>query len=45
MLNHGERYVATTMLSAIGMVMLVLLALGGLFQFIGEQGRQIPTRI
>lgn len=38
MLTRGERYVASTLLGAIAMVMMVLLALGGLFQFIGEQG-------
>jgi lipopolysaccharide export system permease protein len=38
MMGLAERYVVTTLLSAIALVMLVLLALGGLFLFIGEQG-------
>jgi lipopolysaccharide export system permease protein len=33
-----DRYVARTLLAAIGLVMAVLLVLGGLFQFIDEQG-------
>jgi lipopolysaccharide export system permease protein len=37
MMGTAERYVASTLLAAVGLVMLVLLALGGLFQFIGEQ--------
>jgi lipopolysaccharide export system permease protein len=38
MMGLAERYIATTLLAAVGLVMLVLLALGGLFLFIGEQG-------
>jgi lipopolysaccharide export system permease protein len=38
MMKHVDRYIASTLLSAIGMVMVVLLVLGGLFLFIGEQG-------
>jgi lipopolysaccharide export system permease protein len=38
MIGLGERYIASTLLAAIGLVTLVLLVLGGLFLFIGEQG-------
>jgi len=36
-IGQGERYVAATLLAAVALVMLVLLVLGGLFLFIGEQ--------
>jgi len=37
-MNRLDRYIARTVLAAIGMVMAVLLVLGGLFNFIDEQG-------
>ena len=37
-MNQLDRYVARTLLGAIGLVMAVLLMLGGLFTFIDEQG-------
>jgi len=37
-MNRLDRYVAATLLGAIGLVMGVLLVLGGLFTFIDEQG-------
>jgi lipopolysaccharide export system permease protein len=35
---RAERYIGTAVLSSIAMVMSVLMVLGGLFQFIGQQG-------
>ena len=37
-MNRLDRYIARTVLAAVGMVMAVLLVLGGLFNFIDEQG-------
>ncbi|MFM2288355.1 MAG: hypothetical protein RL684_1498 [Pseudomonadota bacterium] len=37
-MNRLDRYVARTLLLAVGMVMAVLLVIGALFQFIDEQG-------
>jgi lipopolysaccharide export system permease protein len=37
-IGQAERYVIATLLAGVGMVMLVLLVLGGLVIFIGEQG-------
>jgi lipopolysaccharide export system permease protein len=37
MIGRAERYVTATLLASVGLVMLVLLALGALFFFIGEQ--------